>query len=58
MHCADTNYTFLLTCTFTNSVELADTLGKRLEDLEKLVLSLAGELKSANNNVMSLQRQV
>jgi len=43
---------------FTNSVELADTLGKRLEDLEKLVLSLAGELKSANNNVMSLQRQI
>ena len=26
---------------FTNSVELADTLGKRLEDLEKLVLTLA-----------------
>ncbi|KAL5268702.1 hypothetical protein ACHWQZ_G002521 [Mnemiopsis leidyi] len=43
---------------FTNSVELADTLGKRLEDLEKLVLTLAQEIKTTNKSVVSLQKQL
>ncbi|XP_063683222.1 cyclic nucleotide-gated cation channel alpha-3-like isoform X3 [Bolinopsis microptera] len=43
---------------FTNSVELADTLGKRLEDLEKLVLTLAKEIKTTNKSVLTLQKQL